>query len=99
MNKEQKLMTRKQARELERMAENAREKSAGILPKYVVWRVDGGNKRGRKHNGCDYFVLDWNHDRYAIPAMTAYAKACRRQYPVLAKDIMKRVKLFGGSHA
>lgn len=34
-----------------------------------------------------YFVLDVDHDQYAEAALTAYANACFREYPVLAEDI------------
>ena len=86
-------ITKKELAELGRAVQNDREKRSGILPKYIVWRVDGGNKKGRKHDGCDYYVLDWKHDPFTIPAMKAYAKACRRKYPELAKDILRKIEV------
>ena len=34
-----------------------------------------------------YFVLDWVHDPFAIPAALAYAAACEATYPELARDL------------
>lgn len=59
----------------------------GIYDKYNVERTDGSSKPGGKHDGCAYFVLDLEHDEFAIAALKAYAKACRREYPALADDI------------
>lgn len=59
----------------------------GIYRKYDVKRADGSSEPGRKHAECTYFVLDLEHDMYAIPALKAYAAACRATYPALARDI------------
>lgn len=59
----------------------------GIYQKFRVGRVDGSSRKGKKHAGCDYFVLDWRHDPFAIPAARAYADACEVQYPSLARDL------------
>ena len=64
------------------------DKERGLYSKYVVNRIDDPT---RKHAGCEYFVLDIDHDPYAIPALQAYAVACRNKYPVLAADIEKLV--------
>lgn len=55
----------------------------GVYSKFVVQRTDGS----LKHQDCCYFVLDLNHDPFAVPALEAYAKACRELYPKLADDI------------
>ena len=60
------------------------DKERGLYRKYRVSRLD--DVMG-KHNDCFYFVLDTNHDPFAIPALKAYAHACREEYPVLAQDI------------
>lgn len=36
---------------------------------------------------CAYFVLDWQHDPFAIPAARAYAGACEATHPALAADL------------
>lgn len=40
-----------------------------------------------KHGACHYYVLDLDHDRFAGPALRAYADACALDFPELAKDI------------
>ena len=65
----------------------------GLYGKFVVLRRDGRSERGEKHYGCDYFVLDITHDPFAVPAIKAYAKACRTTYPVLARDLEKKLDL------
>lgn len=59
----------------------------GIVRKYEVKRTDGSSGPGGKHERCAYFVLDLEHDEFAIDALKAYAKACRTEYPLLADDI------------
>ncbi len=59
----------------------------GVKKKYQVKRLDGKDCRGGKHENCAYYVLDLNHDRYAVAALEAYANACRLDYPELAGDI------------
>lgn len=63
------------------------DKARGIYEKFTVTRTDGQSEPGKKHEGCDYFVLDWTHDPFAIPALRAYADACEAEYPALARDI------------
>jgi len=36
---------------------------------------------------CRYFVLDLEHDPFAVPALKAYAEACRGTHPGLAHDL------------
>jgi hypothetical protein len=62
----------------------------GVYRKFVVERADGSSKPGGKHERCDYFVLDWKHDPFAIPAARAYADACEAKYPALAADLRAR---------
>jgi len=68
---------------------NDLEKHTGIYRKYSVKRLR--DKEG-KHKNCFFFVLDLNHDKYAIPALRAYAKACKKEYPELAKDLIQIVE-------
>ena len=59
----------------------------GIYRKFIVSRVDGSSQVGGKHERCAYFVLDWMHDPFAVPAARAYAAACESKYPALAADL------------
>lgn len=61
----------------------------GLYDKYEVKRTDGTSSRGGKHDGCSYFVLDLNHDRFAPYALLVYAQRCETEYPKLAADLRK----------
>jgi hypothetical protein len=67
------------------------DKTRGIYGKFIVERTDGKSAPGKKHDGCDYFVLDLHHDPFALPAAIAYAEACRAEYPLLADDLDRLV--------
>jgi hypothetical protein len=64
-------------------------RTAGLYNKFRVERTDGKSAPGQKHDGCEYFVLDLDHDVFAIPALDAYADACEGEYPALAKDLRR----------
>lgn len=59
----------------------------GIYRKFNVHRTDGSSAIGKKHYSCIYFVLDWYHDPFVVPAARAYADACEAKYPALAEDL------------
>jgi len=59
----------------------------GLYRKYEVRRLDDPNE---KHIDCSYYVLDCDHDRFAAPALRAYADACAAEYPLLARDLRLR---------
>ena len=63
------------------------DKNFGIYRKFIVKRTDGGHRKGKKHERCFYFVLDIVHDEFSRPALRAYAKAAKKKFPWLAKDI------------
>ncbi len=65
------------------------EQRIGLYRKYKVERLDGSGEPGRKHEACEYFILDLDHDPFALPAILAYAQACRLTHPVLAADLFK----------
>lgn len=65
----------------------------GLFLKFIVERTDGSSQPGGKHHGCEYFVLDLDHDKYAKAALVAYAKACQDELPALAADIRAKVEL------
>lgn len=67
--------------------------SRGVYRKYVVTRTDGSSMKGGKHEKCAYFVLDLEHDEFAIPALKAYAKACKKSFPKLAKDLQQIIDI------
>lgn len=62
----------------------------GLYGKFLVERVDGSSAPGGKHDGCDYFVLDITHDKFAKAALVAYAEACKEEYPLLAADLLTK---------
>jgi hypothetical protein len=64
----------------------------GLYEKFRIERIDGRSGPGKKHEHCDYFVLDLNHDPHAFPALEAYASSCAGEFPVLARDLMRRVR-------
>jgi hypothetical protein len=64
------------------------ERAIGLYKKYRVERLD--DPKG-EHDNCLYFVLDIEHDAYAVHALSSYAHACRREYPELARDLDKLV--------
>jgi hypothetical protein len=68
----------------------------GLYGKFLVHRADGSSKRGGKHEHCEYYVLDLNHDKHAIPALEAYALSCRNEYPQLADDLIDKVSALKG---
>ncbi len=72
-------------------------KATGLYDKFIVTRTDGQSATGQKHSGCEYFVLDLDHDPHARLALHAYADSCRHDYPKLAEDltIKAMTKAFG----
>lgn len=65
----------------------------GVFRKFDVRRVDGSDRPGGKHEGCEYFVLDTNHDKHAAAALAAYADAVEATHPQLAADMRERYEL------
>lgn len=70
------------------------QKEEGILAKFAVHRLDGKDQPGGKHEGCWYWVLDPTHDPFAIPALRAYAEACRLEYPKLYTELLDRIAAY-----
>jgi hypothetical protein len=68
-------------------------KDVGLYNKFNVTRTDGKSEIGKKHDVCDYFVLDITHDPFAIPSIKAYIKACKDKYPKLAEDLKVKLKM------
>ena len=66
------------------------DKAIGLYDKFTVFRNDGKSKPGGKHCGCEYFVLDLDHDPHAIAALFAYADSCSAEYPMLAQDLRSK---------
>lgn len=67
----------------------------GLIDKYNVFRRDGRDRQGDKHRNCRYFVLDVSHDPFAIPAILAYAEACREKKPVLSENLIEMAYTHG----
>jgi len=72
------------------MADNPKK---GLYRKFKVERADGRSAPGQKHERCNYYVLDLDHDIYAAPALEAYATACAEQYPALSADLLALVSI------
>ena len=64
------------------------DKSRGLYNKFDVQRLDGS----AKHQDCEYFVLDLDHDPHAIAAIFAYADSCHKEYPALSKDLYEKAR-------
>ena len=71
----------------------------GIYRKFIVSRTDGSSHVGGKHETCAYFVLDWQHDPFAVPAARAYADACEATHPALAADLRREADRHGNRWA
>lgn len=66
----------------------------GLFRKFEVRRTDGSDATPMgKHYGCEYFVLDVDHDPHAAAALVAYADAVEATHPELAADMRKRYGL------
>jgi len=63
----------------------------GLYRKFEVTRTDGRSEVGEKHHNCAYFVIDMDHDRFAAPALLAYANACEAEFPLLAQDLREAI--------
>ncbi len=66
------------------------DRTRGLYEKFMVERRDDSSDPGGKHHDCEYFVLDLNHDKYAVPALRAYAEHCQAEYPALAEDLFAK---------
>lgn len=66
------------------------DRNRGLYGKFYVERTDGKSAPGEKHHGCEYFLLDMHHDKYAVPALRAYAEHCKAEYPQLADDLFAK---------
>lgn len=68
------------------------DRKQGLYRKFQVKRTDLSHRKGGKHHDCEYFVLDLTHDKFAAVALRAYAGACLREYPLLARDISEKLR-------
>lgn len=66
------------------------DRTRGLYEKFMVERRDGSSDPGGKHHDCEYYVLDLTHDKYAVPALRAYAEHCAGEYPMLAEDLFAK---------
>ncbi len=81
------------AAEQAQQAEPVNQQQAGVYHKFNVSRTDGRDQLGGDRYGAEYFVLDVTHDKFAKPALAAYAAACRNDYPALADDMVRRYRI------
>lgn len=65
------------------------DKTKGLYKKFHVERTDGTSAAGQKNDGCDYFVLDMDHDDHARAAIKGYIHSLEAsgEYPLLAADL------------
>ncbi|WP_336816822.1 hypothetical protein [Burkholderia gladioli] len=71
----------------------------GLYRKFDVRRLDGSSAPGGKHHGCEYFVLDLQHDAHAGAALAAYARSCSTTHPALSADLLARAAALGATVA
>jgi len=62
-----------------------------LQQKYYVDRIDERDRVGGDRVDSKYFVLDYIHDPYSIPALEAYAVACYNDFPNLSQEILALV--------
>lgn len=68
------------------------DRTKGMYRKFAVRRTDGSSRKGGKHHGCGYFVLDMDHDPHIVSAIVAYAhSAGNGGYHLLAAELMSRL--------
>lgn len=59
----------------------------GLYQKYRIERTDGSSGPGRKHENCEYFILDLTHDPHAVTALERYAESVSHANPTLYDDL------------
>ncbi len=84
--------------EYERERKMFNEHAIGLYRKFRVTRTNVGLEsvedilaHAKKHEDCDYFVIDLVHDKYARNALAVYATNCEHEYPALAADLKKLI--------
>lgn len=60
------------------------DKKRGVYKRYEVKRL---NDLDGKHDDCFLFVLDIDHDPFAVPALNSYIDACEHDYELLAHSL------------
>ena len=68
------------------------DQTRGLYNKFKVERTDGTSAPGGKHEDCEYFVLDMDHDEHARAAIEGYVRSLEasEEYPKLAADLRYR---------
>ena len=69
-----------------------------LQQKYYVERIDERDRAGGDRADSKYFVLDYIHDPYSLPALEAYAQACFKDYPNLSEEIRALVQQLKGAN-
>lgn len=64
------------------------DKEKGLYKKFYVRRIDDALG---KHEHCFKYVLDLEHDPFAIPALKSYIEACQEEYPLLATALKRAI--------
>ncbi len=63
-----------------------------LQQKYYVERIDERDRADGDRADSKYFVLDYIHDPYSLPALEAYAQACEQDFPNLSAEIRALVR-------
>jgi predicted ester cyclase len=63
-----------------------------LQQKYYVERIDERDRADGDRADSKYFVLDYVHDPYSMPALEAYAQACFKDFPDLSAEIRTLVQ-------
>lgn len=63
----------------------------GLGQKYIVLRL---NDEVGKHDACEFFVLDLEHDRHTQPALRAYADSVESENPSFASELRELADTF-----
>lgn len=75
----------------------------GLYRKFKVERTDSKSAPSEKHHGCEYFVLDMDHDKHARAAIEGYVQSLEKsgEFPLLAVDLRQKYLANGafGLHA
>jgi len=69
-------------------------KQDGLYQKYNVSRKNPHSDPSKDSADCRFFVLDFAHDPFAIPALEAYAEACKAKFPTLSDHLLAIVDVY-----
>ena len=69
------------------------DRERGLYPKWQARRIDGSSDKGLKHEKCELFILDLDHDPHATPALFSYAQSAQADgYELLAGNLFAMIQ-------